>query len=214
MKEFKKRFDAYLGEMKRVSVFTDTSSHLNEASYRICYLLAQHQVLFTHAELFKKTFMASAEVLFAGFQNKDKIVQQIGTLPLSPDTCARRCDELIGDIFTQLVTKLRACPDFSLAVDESTDKSDKAQLMVYVRYFSEGVSEDFLCLIPLKGTTTALDVCSAQLKLKFGEENDLTRENLVYLCTDGAPSMLGRQAGFVALFFKKSESRISYHATA
>ena len=40
MKEFKKR---YLGETKRVSVFTDTSSHLNEASYRICYLLAQHQ---------------------------------------------------------------------------------------------------------------------------------------------------------------------------
>ena len=100
MKEFKKRFDAYLSETKRVSVFTDTSSHINEASYRICYLLAQHQVKLTHAELFK-----SAEVLFAGFQNKDKIVQQIGKLPLSPDTCARRCDELSGDIFTQLMTK-------------------------------------------------------------------------------------------------------------
>ena len=84
MKEFKKRFEAYLGEMKRVSVFTDTSSHLNEASCHICYLLAQHQVLFTHAELFKKAFMASAEVLFAGFQNKDKIVQQIGKLPFHP----------------------------------------------------------------------------------------------------------------------------------
>ena len=84
MKEFKKRFEAYLGEMKRVSVFTDTSSHLNEASCHICYLLAQHQVLFTHAELFKKAFMASAEVLFAGFQNKDKIVQQFGKLPFHP----------------------------------------------------------------------------------------------------------------------------------
>ena len=72
MKEFKKRFDAYLGEMKRVSVFTDTSSHLNEVSYRICCLLAQHQVPFTHAELFKKAFIDSAEVLFAGFQNKDR----------------------------------------------------------------------------------------------------------------------------------------------
>ena len=78
MKEFKKRFDAYLGETKRVSVFTDTSSHLNEASYRICYLLAQHLVPFTHSELFKKAFMASAEILFDGFQNKDKIVHQIG----------------------------------------------------------------------------------------------------------------------------------------
>ena len=169
-------------------MFTDTSSHLNEANYRICY--AQHQVSLTHAELFKKTFMVSAEVLFAGFQNKDKIVQQIEKLPLSPDTCARRCDELSGNMFTQLMTKLRACPAFSLALDECTDKSDTAQLMVSVPYFNEGVSEDFLCLIPLKGTTTVRDFCSALLK--FGEENDLTWENLVYLCTDGAPSMLGR----------------------
>ena len=86
MKEFKKRFDAYLVETKRVSVFTN---HLNEASYRIYYLLAQHQVPLTQPALFKKAFMASAEVLFAGFQNKDKIVQQIGKLLLSPDTCAR-----------------------------------------------------------------------------------------------------------------------------
>ena len=138
-------------------------------------------------------------------------MQQIGKLPLSPDTCARRCDELSGDIFTQLKTKLRACPAFSLALDERTDKSDTAQLMVNVRYFNEGVSEDFLCLIPLKGTTTARDLCSALLK--FGEENDLTWENLVSLCTDGAPSMLGLQAGFVALFRQQigKPNLISYH---
>ena len=199
MKEFKKRFDAYLGETKRVSVFTNTSSHLNEASYRICYLLAQHQVPLTHAELFKKAFMASAKVLFAGFQNKDKIVQQIGKLPLAPDTC----DELSGDIFTQLMTKLRACPAFSLALDESTDKSDTAQLMC--------VSEDFLCLISLQGTATARDVCS--VLLKFGEETNLTWENVDSLCTDGAPSMLGRQAGFVALFRQEigKPNLIPYH---
>ena len=197
MKEFKKRFEAYLGETKRVSVFTETSSHVNEASYRICYSLAQHQVPFSHAEMFKKAFMSSAEVLFASFPNKDKIVQQIGKLPLSSDTCARRCDDLSGDIFVQLMAKLRACPAFSLALDESTDHSDTAQLMVSVRYFDDGVSEDFLCLIPLKGTTTARDVCTAVVN--FGEENDLPWGNLISVCTDGAPSMLGRQAGFVAL---------------
>ena len=128
---------SYLGETKRVFVFTNTSSHLNEASCRICYLLAQHQVPLTYAELFNKAFMASAEVLFAGFQNKDKIVLQIGKLPLSTDTCARRCDELNGGIFIQLMTKLRACPAFSLALDESTDKSDTAQLMISVRYLTK-----------------------------------------------------------------------------
>ena len=83
--------------------------------------------------------------------------------------------------------------------------------MISMRYFNEGVSEDFLCLIPLKGTTTARDVCSALLK--FGEENDLTWENLVSLCTDGAPSKLGRRAGFVALFRQEigKPNLISYH---
>ena len=148
---------------------------------------------------------------FCSLVFRTKIVQQIGKLPLSPDTCARRCDELSGDIFTQLMTKLRACPVFSLALGESTDKSDTAQLMVYLRYFNEGVSEDFLCLIPLKGTTTARDVCSALLK--FGEENDLTWVNFVSLCTDGAPNMLGRQAEFVAMFRQEigKPNLISYH---
>ena len=130
-------------------------------------------------------------------------MQQIGKLPLSPDICARRCDELSGDIFTLLMTKLRVCPAFSLAIDESTHKSDTAQLMVSVRYFNEGVSEDFLCLIPLKGTTTARDVCSALLK--FGEENELTTK-FFFLCVQ--PSMFSRQAGFVALFRQEMESRI------
>ena len=83
--------------------------------------------------------------------------------------------------------------------------------MVSVRYYNEGVSKDFLCLIPLKGTKTARDVYSALLQ--FGEENDLTWENLVSLCTDGAPSMLGRQAGFVVLFRQEigKPNLISYH---
>ena len=102
MKEFKKRTWA----SRREYLCLQTLQAMLMKPAIACYLLAQHQVLFTHAELFKKAFMASAKVLYAGFQNKDKIMQQIGKLPLSPDTCTRRCDELSGDIFTQLMTKL------------------------------------------------------------------------------------------------------------
>ena len=74
-----------------MSVFAQGASHLNEASYRICHSLAQHQVPFAHAEVFKKAFLAGAEVMFVGFPNKEKIVEHIRKLLLSADTCARCC---------------------------------------------------------------------------------------------------------------------------
>ena len=67
-----------------------------------------------------------------------------------------------GDVFKQLLSTLRTCPAWSIALVESTDRNDIAQL-VSVRYFDNGVSEDILCLIPLKGTTTAADSCNALL---------------------------------------------------
>ena len=173
-----------MGEVKRVSVFTQGASHLNEASYRICHSLAQHQVPFTHAEVFKKAFMVGAEVMFAGFLTKQKIIEHISKLPLSADACVRRCDDLSGDDFKQLLSKLRACPAWSIALNGITDGSDIAQLLVSVRYFDNGVSEDILCLIPLKGTTTAADISNALLQ--FRQENELKCDNLVSMCTDGA----------------------------
>ena len=80
-----------------------------------------------------------------------------------------------------------------------------------MRYFDNGFSEDTLCLIPLKDTTTAADSCSALLQ--FGQKNELTWDNLVSICTDGAPSMLGRRAGLVAMFRQRigKPNLLSYH---
>ena len=50
-----------------------------------------------------------------------------------------------------------------LKVDQSTDINDITQQLVSVRYFDNGVSEDILCLIPLKGITTAADICNFEL---------------------------------------------------
>ena len=65
-------------------------------------------------------------------------------LPLSADTCARSCEDLSGDVFKQLLGKLQACPAWSIALDESTERSDIAQLLVSMQYFDNCVSEDKL----------------------------------------------------------------------
>ena len=187
-----------MSEAKRVSFFAEGAGHLNKASYRICHSLAHYLVPFVHAEVFKKAFLAGAEVMFAGFPNKEKLVEQISKLPRSADTPASRCEDLSGDVFKQLLSKLRACPAWSIAVDESTDRNDIAQPLVSVRCFHNGVSEDILCLIPLKGTTTAADIYNALLQ--FGDENELTGDNFVSICMYCASSMLGRRTGLVTIF--------------
>ena len=136
--------------------------------------------------------MASAEVLFAGFQNKDKIVQQIGKLPLSPDTCARRYDELSGDIFMQLMTKLRAFPAFSLALDERCIRR-----------------------LPVPDPNEVHNDNAGRLQCAI----EVRRRKLFDVGTFGfsvyrrAPSMFCRQAGFVALFRQEigKPNLITYH---
>lgn len=47
----------------------------------------------------------------------------------------RRVESLALDVFETLLDKLRKAEVMSLAVDESTDNSDVAQLCLYVRFF-------------------------------------------------------------------------------
>ena len=54
-----------------------------------------------------------------------------------------------------VISDLNQANYFSLAVDESTDNTDVAQMCVFVRYFDGTVfREDLLALIPLEGNTT------------------------------------------------------------
>ena len=97
--------------------------------------------------------------MFAGFLNNEKIDEHNSKLPLS---AGRRCEDLSGAVFKQLLGKLRACSAWSIALAESTYRINTAQLLVSVRYFDNGVSKDNMYLIPLKGTTTfAMHYCNS-----------------------------------------------------
>ena len=83
-------------------------------------------------------------------------------MPLSRPTTVRRIDSLSADVENTLLADLRLVDHFSLAVDESTDSTDIAQLSLYVRFF-DGTCfrEELLCLMPLTGGTTAEDLMTA-----------------------------------------------------
>lgn len=73
--------------------------------------------------------------------------------------------------------------------------SDTAQLAVFIRGVDDklNITEEFLDLIPLKGTTTGLDIFKGVEKAL--ENVGLSWSKLVSVAADGAPSMVGVNVG-------------------
>lgn len=119
---------------------------------------------------------------------------------MSRQTVARRIVNLSENIEKQLKTELNSCLAFSLALDESTDMRDTAQLCIWIRYVTDHfvVREELLALTPLKDRTRGCDILEAVKKVC--EKFELTMDKLSSLTTDGAPSMKGRKEGFCSLF--------------
>lgn len=91
---------------------------------------------------------------------------------------------------------------FSIAVDESTDTMDAAQLAVFTRGVSS-IFEDFVELVPMKSTTTGVDILKTLLQCTNSINLDLSK--LVSITIDGAPAMIGKNKGAVALLQKHLE---------
>ena len=103
---------------------------------------------------------------------------------------------------------LSTCDHYSLALDESTDQGDTAQLVIFIRGIDENlnVTEEMLDLCHMKGTTTGRDIYEyVDLAL---EKFNVDRRTIYSITTDGAPALTGKNNGFVALFKQSVDHEI------
>ena len=86
---------------------------------------------------------------------------------------------------------------FALKLDEFTDLSILAQLIIFVRYIANRKpKEDLLMCTSLLGTCTDEDIFSAvDTRLK---NDELSWKQCISVCTDGAGAMAGKHKGFLA----------------
>ena len=123
--------------------------------------------------------------------------EKVALIPHSNDTVRRRIVDMSDDVKQQVIVELKKAPfgKFAIQLDESTDVTACAQLLVFVRYVSgEDFKEDFLFCHTLDSTTRGKDIF---IKISnFFEREGLSWNNVCACTTDGAPSMLGRQSGF------------------
>ena len=95
---------------------------------------------------------------------KKNLVEQIS---LSRFTVARRIDDLSENIKVSLKDRISKCSALSIALDESTDLSDTAQLVVFIRGVTDNfeVIEEFLDIASMKATTTGQNICEVVIKM-------------------------------------------------
>jgi hypothetical protein len=95
-----------------------------------------------------------------------------------------------------LLERFLKSPKFAIKFDQSTDISN-LQLLTYLRYcFENRVQKDLLFCQPLEGRPTGEDIF---VKLNgFFIANELSWNDCVGVCTDGAAAMTGKKKGLLA----------------
>ena len=124
-------------------------------------------------------------------------------ISLSARTVTRRIEDLSADVKLSLKELTRQFEFFAIALDESTDLKDTAQVDVFIRGINAhfDITKEFASLVPLKDTTTGLNIFNAVKSVidHFG----LKLEDLCGVTTDGAPAMTGTVNEAVSLIEKE-----------
>lgn len=180
------------------------------ASYVVAWNIGKALKSFQEGEFIKSCMVDVVNILcpqeLTNFKN----------LHLSRQTISRRIELLSTCTSRQVDEKIRKFVYFSLALDESTDLIDTAQLAIFVRGVDDklNVGEYVLELIPLADTTRGEDIFNAVCMCV--NKHNLDWSNLASIATDGARSMIGDKKGFIGrlkAFLKEKgvENIVTFH---
>ncbi|XP_043397851.1 LOW QUALITY PROTEIN: zinc finger BED domain-containing protein 5-like [Chelonia mydas] len=170
---------------------TDNES-ATEAPYRVSYHIALAGEAHSIGEKFIKPCAKDIVTCMLSEQSGKKI----DAVQLSNNTVARRSKDLADDIEKGLVCRLKICHEYSLQLDESTDVSGLAVLLVFVRYrFNNIIEEDLLLYESLQSYTTGKEILNCINN--FIRKHETSWGKCIDVCTDNARAMIGKIKGAV-----------------
>lgn len=162
-----------------------------KASFKVSHILAKAGKPFTDGQLVKECILTTVEEICP-----DKL-SLFNAISLSANTVARRTEDIGNNFAHQMKDVCKDFEWFSIALDESTDVSDSAQVLLFVR----GVNSEF------KITEELADVHSMEGRVTGDEIFAKVKETICNLgldfkrlkgvTTDGGKNMCGTKWGVV-----------------
>ncbi|XP_063766104.1 protein FAM200A-like [Eleginops maclovinus] len=172
------------------------SAKINENALKASYLVALRVAKSKKPHTIAEQLILPAAIDMCRAMVSEECANKLKTIPLSDNTIGRRIGEMANDVKDQLMAKLQTVL-FSLQIDETTDVTNDAQLLTFVRYEDSGtMCEEFLFCKPLPGRTTGVEIFKALDD--FFTEHNISWQRCVALCSDGARAMSGSKTGLFA----------------
>ncbi|XP_026471061.1 SCAN domain-containing protein 3-like [Ctenocephalides felis] len=182
---FQRKLDNLNKQKESFSKALSVSQKALLASYEVSYRIAKCKKPHSIGE----TLVLPAAIDIIAMMFGESYADQIKSIPLADNTVGRRISDISDDLCDQLIEKIKLS-SFALQVDEATDVAKDAHLITYIRHVMENdIREELLFCKAIEGKAT----------------------NCVGLCTDGAPSMTGKNAGLQALVRKVAPRAVWTH---
>ncbi|XP_067940313.1 general transcription factor II-I repeat domain-containing protein 2-like [Watersipora subatra] len=162
-----------------------------KASFMLSFKLAKASKPLSEGEFVKECMVETASVVCP--ESKDKFEK----ISLSRRTVTRRVELIDEDITSNLNKKAESFTLYSLALDESNDVKDTAQLLIFIRGINDTfeITEEFLTMESLKGQTRGEDLYDRVSAVI--ENMKLPWSKLINVTTDGSPNLTGKNVGLL-----------------
>ena len=205
----KKATDLVKKLKQQQTAFEKTSSlqrNATKASFVLANKIAKQNKSFAEAEFIKDCMIDAVSVVYPEVKSK------VDAISLSRRTIVRRIDAIAVNIQEQLLTASVSFQWFSIALDESTDIQDTAQLLIYLRGIDKNfeITEELLYMESLKDTVTGKDLYNSVINSLI--RSGLSLDKLASITTDGAPSLTGKHSGLVKLINDKIKEDFPLHS--
>ena len=190
---FKRKASEIIKSRSIINHFSQSNKIAQKTSYELAFLTARAKKDYSITEnLIIPGALIIAENMLGG-----AAVNAIKSIPFSDTTMARRIEEMACDVSQQVIEKIKQDKRLALQLDESTDISNQAQLLMYVRYYDEGINDQILACKSLLGKTTGekiFEVLDGHIRAECG----FKWEWCTSISSDGAASMTGHTNGIIA----------------